>query len=255
MILNSNKIYIKKMRLNILILLLFLTTFQVKADQIYELIKIPNLKIYQIDKENNLRYLTPEKDFVTNSGINNVSCKKSNNNKVQYKYKKAKNELAVYTKTFFNKVKLKYIILCEELEIGQIKAYGFANPEMKTILLNINANNNVFERVIHHEIFHIIESNFKMFFPDIVWAKFNNPNFNYLSSSTNPEVYSLVKLSNTNGFFSEYAKYSISEDMAETFSFINSRKKYVSEAINLDKILNKKVIFIKEGMSNIKKSL
>ena len=68
-------------------------------------------------------------------------------------------------------------------------------------------------------------------------------------------AYSLTKLNNTNGFFSEYAKYSISEDMAETFSFINSREKYVSEVINLDKILNKKVIFIKEGMSNIEKSL
>ena len=54
------------MKLNILILLLFFTIFQSKADQIYELIKIPNLKIYQIDKENNLRYLTPKKDFVTN---------------------------------------------------------------------------------------------------------------------------------------------------------------------------------------------
>ena len=56
------------MKLNILILLLFFTIFQSKADQIYELIKIPNLKIYKIDKENNLRYLTPKKDFVTNSG-------------------------------------------------------------------------------------------------------------------------------------------------------------------------------------------
>ena len=85
--------------------------------------------------------------------------------------------------------------------------------------------------------------------------KVNNPSFYYSGSSTNPEAYSLAKLNNTNGFFSEYAKYSISEDMAETFSFINSREKYVSEVINLDKILNKKVIFIKEGMSNIEKSL
>ena len=78
------------MKLNILILLLFFTIFQSKADQIYELIKIPNLKIYQIDKENNLRYLTPKKDFITNSGINNVSCKKSNNYKVEKKYIKTK---------------------------------------------------------------------------------------------------------------------------------------------------------------------
>ena len=243
------------MKLNILILLLFFTIFQSKADQIYELIKIPNLKIYQIDKESNLRYLTPEKDFITNSGINNVSCKKSNNYKVEKKYIKTKNELNVFKKALFEKIKLKYIVLCEKLKVGEINALGFANPEMETILLNINTNDDDFERVIHHEIFHIIENNYKKFFPDSVWAKFNNPSFYYSGSSTNPEAYSLAKLSNTNAFFSEYAKYSISEDMAETFSFINSREKYVSEVINLDKILNKKVIFIKEGMSNIEKSL
>ena len=242
------------MKLNILILLLFFTIFQSKADQIYELIQIPNLKIYQIDKENNLRYLTPEKDFVTNSGINNVSCKKSNNYKVEKKYIKTKNELNVFKKKFFKKIKLRYIVLCEKLKVGEINALGFANPELKTILLNINTNDNNFARVIHHEVFHIIENNYKKLFPDTVWAKFNNPSFYYSGSSTNPEAFSLAKLSNTNGFFSEYAKYSISEDMAETFSFINSREKYVSEAINLDKILNKKVIFIKEGISNIEKS-
>ena len=158
----------------------------------------------------------------------------------------------VFKKAFFEKIKLKYIVLCEKLKVGEVNALGFANPEMETILLNINVNNKNFERVIHHEVFHIIENNYKKFFPDAVWAKFNKPNFYYSGSSANPEAYSLAKLSNTNGFFSEYAKYSIAEDMAETFSFMNSRKKYVSEVINSDKILNKKVIFIKEGMLNIK---
>ncbi len=243
------------MKLKIFTLLLFFIIFQSKADQIYELIKIPNLKIYQIDKKNNLIYVTPKKDFVTNSGTSNISCKKSNNYKVEKKYIKTKNELNVFKKMFFEKIKLRYIVLCEGLKVGEINALGFANPEMETILLNININDNDFERVIHHEVFHIIENNYKKFFPDKAWAKFNNPNFYYSGSTTNPEAYSLTKLSNTNGFFSEYAKYSISEDMAETFSYINSREKYVSEVINLDKILNKKVIFIKEGISNIKKSL
>jgi len=243
------------MKLKILTLLLSFIIFQSKADQIYELIKIPNLKIYQIDRENNLIYVTPKKDFVTNSGINNISCKKSNNYRVEKKYIKTKKELNVFKKKFFEKIKLKYIVLCKELKVGEINALGFANPEMQTILLNINTNDNDFERVIHHEIFHVIENNYKKFFPDTLWAKFNNPNFYYSGSSINPEAYSLANLANTNGFFSEYAKYSISEDMAETFSFINSREKYVSEVINSDKILKKKVIFIKEGMSNIKKSL
>ena len=58
------------MKLNILILLLFFTIFQSKADQIYELIKIPNLKIYQIDKENNKE---------SNSGIQQIKKQKIQN--------------------------------------------------------------------------------------------------------------------------------------------------------------------------------
>ena len=49
------------MKLNSLLILILLIPFHAKSDQIYELIKIPNLKIYQIDKKNNLRYLTPKK--------------------------------------------------------------------------------------------------------------------------------------------------------------------------------------------------
>ena len=98
----------------------------------------------------------------------------------------------IFKKKFFEKIKLKYIVLCEELEVGEINALGFANPEMETILLNINTNDNDFERVIHHEVFHIIENNYKKFFPDAVWAQFNKPNFYYSGSSANPEAYSCL---------------------------------------------------------------
>ena len=53
--------------------------------------------------------------------------------------------------------------MCKNLKVGEINAIGFANPEMKTILLNINVNNKNFERVIHHEVFHIIEKIIKSF--------------------------------------------------------------------------------------------
>ena len=85
-------------------------------------------------------YVTPKKDFVTNSRINNISCKQSNNYRVEKKYIKTKNELNVFKKKFFEKIKLRYIVLCEELKVGEISALGFANPEMQTILLNINTD-------------------------------------------------------------------------------------------------------------------
>ena len=92
---------------------------------------------------------------------------------------------------FLKKLNLNISFYVKELKVGEINALGFANPEMETILLNINVNDNDFERVIHHEVFHIIENNYKKFFPDTVWAKFNNPNFYYSGSSANPEAYSL----------------------------------------------------------------
>ena len=235
------------MKLNILILLLFFTIFQSKADQIYELIKIPNLKIYQIDKENNLRYLTPKKDFVTNSGINNVSCKKSKNDRVEEKYIKTKNELDDYKKTFFKKIKLKYIVLCEKLKVGEVNALGFANPEMETILLNINVNNKNFERVIHHEVFHIINDSFKEIFDEKVWSNFNVKNFKYAECSTCTDKLGLDTYSNTQGFFTEYAQSTASEDMAEVFSHLMIGL----DLNNNDPILNKKIQFIKTNLLKI----
>ena len=48
------------------IILLFIILFQfsqVNADEIYNLIKIPNLEIYKLKNENNIRYLNTKGDF------------------------------------------------------------------------------------------------------------------------------------------------------------------------------------------------
>ena len=42
------------------------------------------------------------------------------NDKVEKKYIKTKNELNVFKKTFFKKIKLKYIVLCEKLKVGEL---------------------------------------------------------------------------------------------------------------------------------------
>ena len=45
------------------ILLFFIFTVSVKANTIYNLIKIPNLKIYEMNTKNKLRYLYATKPF------------------------------------------------------------------------------------------------------------------------------------------------------------------------------------------------
>ena len=54
-------------------LLFFLLTFQVQANTIYNLIKIPNLEIYEINTTNKLRYLYAKQPFTI--GVdNNINC-------------------------------------------------------------------------------------------------------------------------------------------------------------------------------------
>ena len=58
--------------IRLIIIYLFIST-QLQADTIYNLIKIPNLEIYEIDKSNKLRYLYAKQPFII--GVdNNINC-------------------------------------------------------------------------------------------------------------------------------------------------------------------------------------
>ena len=232
------------MKLNFYIILLLLLSFVVKADQIMELIKIPNLTLYNLENKNSLAFLKPTKDFFVGSSSENVSCKKNQSQNFNKKFLDAQRSIDKYNDDFFRKIKLKYIVLCSELEIAGIPALGFANPEMKTLILNINTNNSNFERVLHHEVFHLIEHNFNKYFLNISWSDLNLKEFKYSACSTCSNNYSLEKIYNSKGFVSEYAKSTISEDMAETFSLMMSDNYLILDMISKDEILKKKVKLI-----------
>ena len=64
------------------ILIFFVFIFQiscVNADEIYNLLKIPNLEIYKLKNNNNIRYLSAKGKFKI--GINkNITCEEVNIN-------------------------------------------------------------------------------------------------------------------------------------------------------------------------------
>ena len=70
------------------ILFLFILIFHfsyVNADEIYNLIKIPNLEIYKLKSDNNIRYLSAKGNFKI--GINkNISCDKVSINNLNSKF-------------------------------------------------------------------------------------------------------------------------------------------------------------------------
>ena len=104
------------------VILLFIILFQfchVNADEIYNLIKIPNLEIYKLKNENNIRYLYAKRDFKI--GIDdNISCNKTNQQNLNTKFPIIERNLNRYNSKFLKKINLKYIVFCEGLFLSLI---------------------------------------------------------------------------------------------------------------------------------------
>ncbi len=236
----------KFMRLIILIILYSFISSQVYADTIYNLIKIPNLEIYDVKTPNKLRYFYAKQPFTL--GIdNNINCYNSKKEIIDKKYKIIQRNLNKYSQKFLKKINLKYIVLCEDLSISKINTAGIPDHVMKTLILDIKFNVKYFERVIHHEVFHIIHDSFEELFNEKVWTNFNVNEFKYAECSTCTDKLGLDTYINTKGFFSEYSQSTASEDMAEVFSHLMIKK----ELNNLDPILEKKIRFIKTNLLKI----
>jgi len=234
--------------IRLILLSLFIFT-QSQADTIYNLIKIPNLEIYKINKSNKLRYLYAKQPFTI--GVdNNINCFNSEKKVLDEKYKIIQKNLDRYNQKFLKKINLKYIVLCEDLSISKINTAGIPDNVMKTLILDIKFNEKYFERVIHHEVFHIINDSYKAIFDEKVWSNFNLKNFKYAECSTCTDKVGLDTYKKTKGFFTEYSRSTASEDMAEVFSHLMIG----SSLNNSDPILEKKIQFIKNNLLKIDKN-
>jgi len=233
----------------ILLLIIFITPL--KANTIYNLIKIPNLDIYEINTKNKLKYFYATSSF--RLGVQkNIVCLNPNKKDLETKYKTIYKTLSRYSYNYLKKINLKYIVLCENLSISGINTAGIPDNIMKTLILDIKFNEDYFERVIHHEVFHIINDQHKKLFNENEWIKFNNSEFKYAKCSTCTKKLGLETYKKTNGFFTEYSKTTASEDMAEVYShiiFLNKKK--IDKIHNSDPILNNKITYIKNKIKKI----
>ena len=237
------------MRVFKLVLISFFLITSANSNSIYNLIKIPNLEIYELKTPNKLKYFYAAKPF--RLGIQkNIACTNSDQKTYDEKYQIISKNLNRYSKEFLRKINLKYIVMCENLSISGINTAGIPDHVMKTLIIDLKFNEKYFERVIHHELFHIINDGFKDLFDEDEWKKFNNPNFKYAECSTCTKNLSLDTYKDTNGFFTEYSKTIPSEDMAEVYSHLISGDYKTSN----DTILNQKIKFIKDKLNQIDSS-
>ena len=239
------------------VIFLFIILFQffhVNADEIYNLLKIPNLEIYKLKNENNIRYLNAKGDFKI--GVDdNITCNKTNKENLNTKFPVIERNLKRYNSKFLKKIDLKYIVLCEGLFISNINTGGIPDNKNRTLILDINFNEKYFERMIHHEIFHMIQNSYVDDFNDQKFSLLNNSDFEYAECSTCSDRLNLDLYENTNGFLTEYSKSIPSEDMAEIFSFLMVNKNLIEEKTKKDSILNNKVNFIKTNIFRIDENI
>ena len=139
--------------------------------------------------------------------------------------------------------------------VSEINTGGIPDIEKRTLILDINFNAKYFERMIHHEIFHMIQKSNMEIFDESRFSSFNDVNFKYAECSTCSDRLNLDLYNDTNGFLTEYSKSIASEDMAEIFSFLMTDKTNIEALIKKDKILEKKVTFIKSGILKIDKNI
>jgi hypothetical protein len=236
-----------------ILLLIFLIT-PLKANTIYNLIKIPNLEIYEINTKNKLKYFYAARPFQLGTQ-KNIVCSNPNKKDLEIKYKIIHKNLNRYSYDYLKKINLKYIVMCKNLSISELYTAGIPDNIMKTLILDIKFNEKYFERVIHHEVFHIIHLQHKNIFNEEEWIEFNNFEFKYAECSTCTKNISLEKYQETNGFFTEYSKSTASEDMAEVYShMIFLEKKEINQIRKLDPILDNKISYIENKIMEIDNS-
>ena len=236
------------------ILLLIILIIPVKANTIYNIIKIPNLEIYEINTKNKLKYFYAAAPFRLGTQ-KNIVCSNPNKKDLEIKYKIIYKNLSRYSYNYLKKINLKYIVMCENLSISELYTAGIPDNIMKTLILDIKFNEDYFERVIHHEVFHIIYLQHKEIFNEKEWVKFNNSKFKYAECSTCTKKIRLEKYIKTEGFFTEYSKSTASEDMAEVYShMIYLKKNEINQIRKLDPILNNKISYIENKIKQIDSS-
>jgi len=231
----------------ILIIILFFST-NVFADTIYYLLKIPNLELIDFKNNNQIKIFKAKKFFKVGLRDNNVVCYNPSNKLLREKQSLIKENIDLYSNFFLEKINLRFIVLCKNLEVASIPALGVPNHPLKTIIINIDTDNYKLSRTIHHEIFHIINDQFTELFNYDKWRNFNSKIFKYKACSTCTDKIGMDLSTEKKGFLTEYSQSTVGEDMAETFSFLMIKNSKFKKIMQDDIIIKKKINFIKSNI-------
>jgi hypothetical protein len=150
-----------------------------------------------------------------------------------------------------------HVALCVSIEVDdrQMAPAGMALLDQKRILVDVGglasaAEGFTIDRVIHHELFHMLDHAGAYYHYDAQWAALNPPGFTYHDPDKN---YLDRELSSVRppGFVRDYATQNEAEDRASTFELVFGRPDEVCAIAAADPVVAKKVALIKKRVKSI----
>ena len=231
------------------------------ANTVFEPNKVPNIdylkKLNQVSEleleaySKNRIFLMYAYDKIKVGNKENIKCNKLSNKFNLNKFKIFNNSMKKYNLKFLQEINMNYVIFCENLTINDILTAGIPNPAVSTLILDFAFDDKFFERAIHHEIFHMIQSNYDVDDLNTEWKMQNATNFTYAGCSTCTKNFDLSLKEENNGFITKYSQASASEDQAEVFSVWMTNKVVFYSAIRNDEILKKKIKILENFLTKI----
>ncbi len=182
-------------------------------------------------------------------------------------------ELSIYPKEAIEKTQIEQVILCTNLVVDRKPAGGTLKVGLHYVdtlfidLADLISGELHGRRTLHHELFHAIDFRDTWHgYVDPDWTRIQGEEFRYEFDAA-AEMHRLmgdnpqeilprefddpyhrmsVSESQTPGFISDYARYSVAEDKAEVFCHLMVSYKRVMKKASKDAILKRKVVRMKE---------
>ena len=126
-------------------------------------------------------------------------------------------EIGLYPRNVFRNAKVRRIVLCNRLALDGKRISGLACSQFGCLFFDVYCGRQWCVRSLNHEIFHMLETHGAAPKSND-WTDFNPNGFEYGHRPRSP--YDLCEDKHPGGFVDGYTTTSISEDQAETFSFM-----------------------------------
>jgi hypothetical protein len=154
-------------------------------------------------------------------------------------------ELRLYPDTLLKRIKLRRIVLCEDLSFNSTKCFSFTDVEHGTIYMNVLASPDD-ERIrwtVHHELFHQLDyAGDSQLDPDPAWESLNPIGFRYTGDVERLQADPAEghREAGIRGFVNRYATTSSTEDKAELYALLLLDPETARRRLAEDDILRRK---------------